>query len=161
MAKRLVRYRRENGALVKIAETPVIENGKVDIGWLPVVGTAGAAVMERGSNANGEYTKFADGTMICCAQCVAQGVASGTSRNTDVILPATFAVAPNIYFTVVNAVDSTGVSVGYKASVFRWLSNGCWIEHTTAKCTLIQYSYVTNTSTDYVRVNICAVGRWK
>lgn len=65
MAKRLVRYKRESGALVKIAETPVLEGGKVDIGWLPVVGLMGSAVIERGSNANGEYIKWADGTMIC------------------------------------------------------------------------------------------------
>lgn len=65
MAKRLVRYRRENGALVKIAELPMLENGKVDISQLPVVGTDGAAIISEGSNANGSWVRFANGTQIC------------------------------------------------------------------------------------------------
>ena len=48
-----------------MAETPVLEGGKVDIGWLPIVGAEGSAIIERGNNANGEYIKWADGTMIC------------------------------------------------------------------------------------------------
>ena len=75
------RYKRENGQLVKIAETPVLENGKVDISWLPVVGTMGSAVIERGSNANGEYVKFADGTMVCKTGWYYLGSDTGVLKN--------------------------------------------------------------------------------
>lgn len=62
--KYLIQQRTATG-LETIAELPVLENGKVDIGWLPIVGTMESSVIESGSNANGSYTKFADGTMIC------------------------------------------------------------------------------------------------
>lgn len=65
MAKRLVRYKRVNGALVKQFESPALVGGLVDIAQLPIVGTMGAAVIERGSNANGEYVKWAGGAMLC------------------------------------------------------------------------------------------------
>lgn len=65
MAKKVVRYKRINGALVKQFEVPPLIGGLVDIASLPVVGNMGAAIIERGSNANGEYIKWADGTMIC------------------------------------------------------------------------------------------------
>jgi hypothetical protein len=56
------------------------ENGDIDSGWIPatffnktnILGTVSqaggvptGAIIERGSNANGNYVKFADGTMIC------------------------------------------------------------------------------------------------
>ncbi|WP_302806551.1 hypothetical protein [Cloacibacillus porcorum] len=65
MSKKLVRYKNVNGVLVKQFESPALVNGTIDISQLPVVGTMGAAIIETGENANGRYTKFADGTMIC------------------------------------------------------------------------------------------------
>lgn len=70
--------------LVSRAGSPMIATRRVDTGvwtdWLyhynseNILGTVGqasgvptGAIIERGSNANGEYTKFADGTMICRA----------------------------------------------------------------------------------------------
>ena len=41
--------------------------------------------MERGSNANGEFVKFADGTMICQRQ-----FTTGVSSGAVLTLPATF-----------------------------------------------------------------------
>ena len=42
-------------------------SGLSDVGEFPtnIVGTMGSAIIERGSNANGEYVKFADGTLQC------------------------------------------------------------------------------------------------
>ena len=42
-------------------------SGLSDIGQFPaeIVGSMGSAVIESGSNANGNYVKFADGTLIC------------------------------------------------------------------------------------------------
>lgn len=64
-AKRVVRYKRINGALVRQFESPPLVDGLIDIAQLPVVGLMGAAIIERGSNANGSWVKWADGTMIC------------------------------------------------------------------------------------------------
>ena len=42
-------------------------SGLSDIGQFPakIVGSMGSAIIESGSNANGNYVKFADGTLIC------------------------------------------------------------------------------------------------
>ena len=125
MAKRLVRYKRENGQLVKIAETPVLENGKVDISWLPVVGTMGSAVIERGSNANGEYVKFADGTMICTFNSGSLG--SDKSTLNTCVFPAAFVSKPKVYPAVslyaenVNTTLATGfVFTARPSHIVRW-----------------------------------------
>jgi len=57
-------------------------------------GTPTGAVIERGSNANGEYVRFADGTQICTH--------SGTTSNGTAIwsYPAAFSVKPAFQATV-------------------------------------------------------------
>jgi len=76
----------------------------------------------RGSNANGEYVKFADGTMICTKTLTAQGpinTASGSifvSAGIDLgALPATFAAVP------VRSVSTSTVS-----------TNTCWWQGSSA-----------------------------
>lgn len=49
------------------------------------------AVMERGSNANGEYVRFADGTQICT-----QTLSGATSGPTSWVYPAAFAAVPRL-----------------------------------------------------------------
>ena len=64
------------------------------------------AIIEQGSNANGEYTKFADGTMIC-RNAVAHPAAAMTTatgslyRNDplDITFPAAFSARPNVGFS--------------------------------------------------------------
>mgnify|MGYP001421815176 CR=1 FL=1 len=92
--KYLVQQRTAAG-LETIAELPVLENGKVDISWLPVVGTMGSAIIERGSNANGEYVKFADGTMICTFNSGSLG--SDESTLNTCVFPAAFVSTPKVY----------------------------------------------------------------
>ena len=65
MADKYVIQRRTASGLENVAELPALENGKVDLSWLPVVGESGAAIIARGSNANGEWVRWADGTQIC------------------------------------------------------------------------------------------------
>ena len=42
-------------------------SGLTNVGQFPqsIVGSMGSAIIESGSNANGNYVKFADGTLIC------------------------------------------------------------------------------------------------
>lgn len=129
MAKRLVRYRRENGALVKIAELPMLENGKVDISQLPVVGTDGAAIISEGSNANGSWVRFANGTQICKTNDVLLGSLPGVIK--DITYPAAFASVPHIvptcsiYQENSNTTMAIGSLYGSKASTVD--ASGCQI----------------------------------
>lgn len=68
------------------------------------------AIIERGSNANGEYIKFADGTLICWGTplVIANQLANGNVgtygwsyyyENNSVLFPASFASAPSVQVT--------------------------------------------------------------
>ena len=92
MSKKLVRYKNVNGVLVKQFESPALVNGLVDIGQLPVVGSMGAAVIERGSNANGSWVKWSDGTMICTGQVLVSFVGSDPYKIVSATFPAVFTV---------------------------------------------------------------------
>ena len=52
-------------------------------------GVPTGAIIERGSNTNGEFVKFADGTLIC--NCSMQSITIGANSNENIIftLPAT------------------------------------------------------------------------
>ena len=65
MANKYIIQRRTASGLETVAEIPALEGNKVDMSWLPVVGSMGSAIIERGDNANGEYIRWADGTQIC------------------------------------------------------------------------------------------------
>ena len=64
-------------------------------------GVPTGAVIERGSNANGEYVKYADGTMICSYV----GGISGTATTSSIMIydiksyPAIFIAQPSVVFT--------------------------------------------------------------
>lgn len=92
MAKKVVRYKRINGALVKQFEVPPLIGGLVDIASLPIVGTAGSAIIESGSNANGRYIKWADGTMICTGQVLVSFTGSDSYKIVSATFPAVFTV---------------------------------------------------------------------
>ena len=85
----------------------VFERSYGGSGWSPwveifhqgtIVGTVSqasglptGAVIERGSNANGEYVRFADGLQICT-----HGLSASASANTTWTFPAAFAAGPRI-----------------------------------------------------------------
>jgi len=62
-------------------------------------GVPTGAVIERGSNANGEYVKFADGTMIATAV-LALTATNNNGGGTTGTLPATFISSPSSYAAV-------------------------------------------------------------
>lgn len=62
-------------------------------------GSTNGAIIERGSNANGAYTKFADGTMVCW-----HTVTTSTSAVVTWTYPATFTSgSPKVYATLESA----------------------------------------------------------
>ena len=115
---------------------------------MPYVGTA--PIIESGSNANGSYIKFADGTMICTALQVVSGLAntsvngalySGSGAHT---FSAEFYAAPT-------------VSIMYIGEHYIF-TNG--YNRTTTQVIYFTSSTISETVTDGY-ISIIAIGRWK
>ena len=66
-------------------------------------GVPTGALIERGSNANGDYVRFADGTQICTVQ-----LGSAAGGDTQWVFPASFAAAPAVTNTVLAAAARLG-----------------------------------------------------
>ncbi|OHC43918.1 MAG: hypothetical protein A2092_06745 [Rhodobacteraceae bacterium GWE1_64_9] len=64
-------------------------------------GAPTGAIIERGSNANGEYVRFADGTQICT-----RSMSLTTGSGTSWTFPAAFAAAPSFSGTAITTVLS-------------------------------------------------------
>ncbi|WP_244176313.1 phage tail protein [Pseudomonas grimontii] len=89
------------------------------------------AIIERGSNANGQYVKFADGTMICTrtttftstinALVGGQGSVYGSSGVPSAAMPATFIAIPAVEIDVTTSAAFTGWTGGKSpASISSW-----------------------------------------
>lgn len=104
-------------------------------------------VVEGGSNANGDYVRFADGTQICTFvgadvnANTANGAIFTSSGSTTWTFPATFSVAPRV----------TG-SVG---STLRWCGLGA---PGTTSVIVRHYAAVSDTASQASR--LVAIGRW-
>lgn len=104
------------------------------------------AIIERGSNANGEYTKFADGTMICTVS----GLNTSASTDTTWTFPATFSYPANPGRPVVSGATATTVATGAYLAVGGIASGtGVNVNALTAPGTRVA-----------VVVNLMAIGRW-
>lgn len=99
------------GSWVLIASTGMsrVVGTVSQVGGIPT-----GAIIERGSNANGEYVKYADGTMICTRTFTRTGFINTTSGAIFAAgpiasrpFPATFIVAPSI------AIFGSGTGGGY------------------------------------------------
>ena len=114
-------------------------------------GVPTGAIIERGSNANGEYIKFADGTMFCMkAYTSSQGLACNTPdgslfRSSQTInwqFPNSFNTAPHVWSSV-----RTGGAVWAK---------GRPLGASSGEVILLS----TNAFTSTVSVEVAAMGRW-
>lgn len=114
-------------------------------------GVPTGAVIERGSNANGEYVRFADGTQICTQTiAVSSGVQTAfgslfVSDNYSWTFPAAFAVAP--------AVGGNG------AALITTVLLGLGTSATSETSTSIRLMRGASTATAG-SANVLAVGRW-
>ncbi|MBH3412866.1 phage tail protein [Pseudomonas putida] len=129
---------------------------------MPILGAVGqasgvptGAVIERGSNANGEYVRFADGTQICTRTISAQktlGNAAGAlyfqAKESAALYPIGFAAAPAI------SIQATG----FTYEVF-WLGGG-WSNPTSAWPSGYVMTEVQRTQSDLVYITYTATGRW-
>ncbi|MCA6107717.1 hypothetical protein [Bradyrhizobium cenepequi] len=113
-------------------------------------GVPTGAIIERGSNTNGQYVKYADGTMICWnpnasasdATDSALNVFSGASGNWT--YPATFVAQPAVSGGI-NGVVGLG----------RWLTIGAG----PASTQIVVWSYIQRAAGN-VSAGLMAIGRW-
>ena len=116
-----------------------------------VGGIPTGAVIERGSNANGEYVRFADGTQIChfdgtdpSPATTADGAIFRSNSPYTWTFPAGFSVGSHLY---------TGASG--QSSQSRWFT--CRVA-TTTTAEIARYSTFSDTGTRTFRA--VAIGRW-
>ena len=153
MADKYVIQRRTASGLENVAELPALESGKIDMSWLPVVGSMGSAIIERGDNANGEYIRWADGTQVCWAQMktlqlsIGGSTVNGDLKRYDV--PITF---PSAFITA----PSVCVSGGQNQSGYGW-STAATITSTNAMIRVFAYP----TTITQLLCSWLAIGRWK
>ncbi|MFG0400559.1 hypothetical protein [Pseudomonas sp. zjy_11] len=117
-------------------------------------GTPTGALFQKGSNANGEYVRLADGTQICWGfislpAASMLGTATGTAT-----FPAVFSVAPKVIYSPDGAVGT-----GSQADVGAAAYNGTYTSITNSGWAL--YSYIYRLATIFpVRFSYIAIGRW-
>lgn len=75
-------------------------------------GVPTGAVIERGSNANGEYVRFADGTQMCTQVVDSLPRAAATGFFRTIAFAATFVVPPTVSLTLGPAVDYDNAYMG-------------------------------------------------
>ena len=110
-------------------------------------GVPTGAIIESGSNVNGEYVKYADGTLICTAQVTYNirqiGVVSFT-------MPSTFAEIPSQYQSTVGGLTNLPDVDQFSSAAGR---------PTSSTFRLIRGSDKGGSDTD-VQIRITAIGRW-
>ncbi|MFM4985113.1 hypothetical protein ACEUB5_15620 [Aeromonas veronii] len=144
-----------NGTPVKISRH--YHSGNV----LGVVGlSAGVptgSIIERGANANGEYIKFADGTMVCClSNFNIPATAISTNFSKQCILPAAFSSIDSMR-PVASVLSTNSGSLEASGSLYRngfslVVLNGSQIE-------FVGYTYVSAIQTP-LTIGIMVIGRW-
>ncbi|MBD1602472.1 hypothetical protein, partial [Pseudomonas typographi] len=118
-------------------------------------GTPNGSIIETGSNTNGRYVRFADGTQICTLQIscgaitAAVGSLWGTGTNTGTSFPAAFSAEPVV---VATAYTPSGSSDGVFAA--------CYIKPTQTSWGYYRALVAVNSLANGAWVNLIAVGRW-
>jgi hypothetical protein len=116
-------------------------------------GVPTGAIIESGSNANGEYVKYADGTMICTRNASIQFTAIGSAGEIALSHPAAFGSTANIFY------------IGWGAYL-NGIENVSSRDDITEKGTVFQTSDTqwrgrVNTVWNGARsINFIAIGRW-
>lgn len=132
-------------AFTRAASTPYLALGTVaQVGSVPT-----GAAMERGSNANGTWSRFADGTQIC-THTIAMGAPTAGSGAVFVSAPTTWTFP--IAFL---GGSSMATSINDSQSEFVWFGIG---QYSSTNIILRCYSPTSSATTR--TVNVIAVGRW-
>ena len=114
-------------------------------------------IVESGSNSNGEYTKYTDGTMICTKRVIKQNVK-----------------LTNSWYSLFNNENYTSIDLGSYAATFieepvvsitYMGGNGCWLinnnGHSASSPGKVQLCTVSSRAIGTCILDIIAIGRWK
>lgn len=155
MPTKLVLQQRGASGLENKAEIPALENGKIDMSWLPVVGESGAAIIARGSNANGEWVRWEDGTQVCIS---VQTTLPPGGLNQDYVVDVTH---PAVFTSALISVISTiGAQSGGYEPIGDFYANGPVLTSSATKTRVSMYSYKAAISRE-IYFKILTIGRWK
>ena len=121
---------------------------------MPQVG--GDSIVESGSNANGNYVKYADGTQICWVK----DFLLDTFNNPDIrntwTFPSTFNAAPICVGTMTKSLSAT-TSIGDGDLSYMRLANA---SGSSVVALLYPITGVAFTSGDNITIDIMATGKW-
>jgi len=115
-------------------------------------GVPTGTIIERGSNANGEYVKFADGTMICTLVVASQSVAVTTAYGSLFIGNPPAWTFPVAFVGTFPIVDMTPFVSGKLA----WSTRSATASLTTATMAIIDIT----SATSNFQLTYKAIGRW-
>lgn len=116
-------------------------------------GVPTGAIIERGSNANGEYVRFADGTQLCMfAAIINTTVAATTIQEATWTFPAAFASTPDTRVNLRSVNDAANREVAAR------LFGGCVTVNSSASAVVTAYNGDASSRT--VRADVFAFGRW-
>jgi hypothetical protein len=119
-------------------------------------GVPTGAIIERGSNANGQYTRWADGTQICRKKYQGQrtlGTPAGAlfyagGKEASLVYPIPFATEPSV------SISATGFT--YEC----WWVAGGWPSPLLAWPGGYILTQAQRSQSDLVFLNLIAIGRW-
>jgi hypothetical protein len=116
-------------------------------------GTPTGAVIERGSNANGDYVRFADGTQICCGK-IAVDVTDGTLQTFP--LPAAHQTNSIVAAMLGNVINNVNVALELRniGSVYANANTG------QLAVNLLTPGTSTDPASDSEKMTYMTVGRW-
>lgn len=127
-----------------------------DLAWGPWRQILSDASIERGSNANGDYTKYPDGTLVCTGRLRMPSQSISTDSGKTVNFAAAFASAAyDIQITPL-----TAVGTGSQAAIGALLQNGIYMSLSSASVFVASYSYRAALDNP-VDLTYIATGRWK
>ena len=126
-------------------------------------GVPTGAIIERGSNANGEFVRYADGTMICRIQNPLLDHTGSLSSSTRLygtwLYPSTFIEPPQTSMDC--GVDNGANFIGCnRANVINWGTNTATTSLTSRNFSIFFSSGVSTTNARVENVNLIAIGRW-
>ncbi|TDJ77235.1 hypothetical protein E2H86_08620 [Pseudomonas putida] len=115
-------------------------------------GVATGAVIERGSNANGEYIKFADGTMICQSAGRSLNFVNTSNLNSSWAFPVGFATVPVVSVNLVSSTLPTQRQITMVGAYSRSVN--------TATCAVLSIGQFVAADASTGLVDCIAIGRW-
>lgn len=125
---------------------------------VPLIGSGG--VIEYGSNSNGSYVRFADGTQICWGAVQVSYVNSSTLFG-PWTYPAAFTSTPNIVATLLY--NTSNQRIAGLSDPYNVLMQGVQIVFPSSTAATLRLG-INNSSAqsgDYATIHAVAIGRWK